>query len=102
MRFKNIRDLCSFLGPMYSVRNIEGGDCIYRRISDSLDFEIIGPFKGGTWVVNLWQRLPHSELMAIYSGISPGEDLSATLGYLAFKYQNLQAKIQVEREDPIR
>ena len=102
MRFKNIRDLCSFLGPMYSVRNIEGGDCIYRRISDSLDFEIIGPFKGGTWVVNLWQRLPHSKLMAIYSGISPGEDLSDTLGYLAFKYQNLQAKIQVEREDPIR
>lgn len=102
MRFKNIRELCSFLGPMYSIRRIDGGDCIYRRISDSMDFEIIGPLKGGTWAVNLWQRPPHLELMAIYSGISTDEDLSDTLGYLAFKYQNLQEKIRVEREDPIQ
>ena len=50
--------------------------------------------------INLWMIKPHIELLAIYTDIASKEDLADTLGYLAFKYQNLQGKIQVEREGP--
>lgn len=100
MGMKKIQDTCKFLGPMYSVEIRDGFESICRQINDALEFEVTGFWGTAKMTVNLWQKKPHRELLAIYSGITSKEDLADTLGYLAFKYQNLQGKIQVEREDP--
>lgn len=102
MGLKQLKEICEFLGPMYSVRVIDGVECIYRRVNDVFDFEVVGFFGKSAMTVNLWQRKPCTELLATYSGIRGREDLADTLGYLSFRYQNLQEKIQVEREDPLR
>lgn len=102
MGMKLLNDVCTFLGPMYSVRVIDGVESIYRKVNDSFEFEVTGFFGAKTMTVNLWQRKPHTELMAIYTGITSKEDLADTLGYLAFRYQNLSERIRVEREDPLQ
>lgn len=102
MGLNELKNICAYLGPMYSIRVIDGVESICRKINDSLEFEVTGFFGGACTAVNLWQRQPHTELLAIYTDIRSKEDLADTLGYLAFKYQNLQEKIRVEREDPIR
>lgn len=99
MGLQKLNEVCRFLGPMYSVRVVDGVECIYREINDDYDFEITGFFGTKKMCVNLWRRKPHLELVAIYSGIETKEILSDVLGYLAFKYQNLATQILVERED---
>ena len=99
MGLKRLQDTCKFLGPLYSIKVIDYAETIYRKVNDAYELEVCGFFGPETYTVNLWQRIPHTELMSIYSGISSKEDLSDTLGYLAFRCQNLSARIQVERED---
>lgn len=100
MGMKKLQEICAFLGPMYSIDVRDGVESIYRWLDDTFDFEVTGFFGMKEMTVNLWMEKPHRELLAIYSGITSKEDLADTLGYLAFKYQNLQEKIRVEREDP--
>lgn len=102
MGLKQLKDTCAFLGPMYSVRVIDGVETIYRKVGDTLEFEVTGFLGTEAMTVNVWRRSPHIELMAIYTGITCEEDLADILGHLSFKYQNLQEKIQVEREDPLQ
>ena len=102
MGFTRLKDTLDFLGPLYTVRVIDGVECIHRVLDDSHEIEVVGFFGQPTFTVNLWQRSPHTELLAIYSGVACKEDLADTLGHLAFKYRNLSARIQVEREDPSR
>ena len=100
MGLRELQDTCRLLGPMYSIQKMDGVECIYRKINDQLEFEIYGFFGTKEMTVNLWQRKPRTELLAVYSGITTWEVLADTLGYLAFKYQNHQERIRVEREDP--
>lgn len=100
MGMKKIQETCKFLGPMYSVQIRDGVESICRSFGNAFEFEVNGFFGEKKMTVNLWMEKPHRELLAIYSGIASKEDLADTLGYLAFKYQNLQEKIQAEREDP--
>lgn len=99
MGLKRLQDTCKFLGPLYSIKVIDYAETIYRKVNDAYELEVCGFFGPETYTVNLWQRIPHTELMSIYSGISSKEDLADTLWYLAFRCQNLSARIQVERED---
>lgn len=99
MGLKSLNETCKFLGPLYSVQLLDGVEGIYRKFNDCFEFEVVGFWGEKAVTVNLWQRRPHTELLAIYSGIQTKEDLADTLGYLAFKYRNLSEKIQVERED---
>jgi len=96
---KRLQDTCEFLGPLYSIEARDGVETICRKVNDAYELEVSGFFGPKTYTVNLWQRKPHTELMSIYSDISTKEDLADTLGYLAFRCQNLSARIQVERED---
>lgn len=98
MGLTKLNEVCRFLGPMYSVRVIDGVESIYRKIDEEYDFEVTGFFGGSSMCVYLWRRKPHTEIVSIYSDIKTKEQLSDTLGYLAFKCQNLAAQIQVERE----
>lgn len=103
MSLKQMREVCEFLGPMYSIQKRDEVESICRIFADAsktFEFEVTGFFGTKSMTVNLWQLEPYRILLAIYSGITSKEALSDTLGYIAFKYQNLQEKIQVEREDP--
>lgn len=100
MGLRELQDTCKLLGPMYSIQKIDGVESIYREFGNAFEFEVTGFFGAKEMTINLWQRKPHIELLAIYTGITDPEVLADTLGYLAFKYQNHQEKIQVEREDP--
>lgn len=91
-----------YLGDAYRIEISDGVESICRTINERFEFEICGFFSSGGYTVNLWQYSPHRELLAVYSGIRSLEDLRDTLGYLAFKYQNLSDRIQVEREDSPR
>lgn len=97
----DLRLVCRKLGPLYRVEDRDKVPSIVRAVNDSLEFEVTGPFVGGAMTVNLWLLKPHRELLAVYSGIVTEDDLSDTLGYLSFRYQNLQERIRVEREDSI-
>lgn len=97
----NVKSACAALGPLYRIEDRDKVPSIVRRINDSLEFEITGPFDNGCMTVNLWLISPHRELLAIYSGIATEGDLADTLGYLSFRYQSLQERIRVEREDLI-
>lgn len=97
---KQIQDTCAFLGPMYSIQIRDGVESICRSFGGVFEFEVTGFFGTKEMSINLWMEKPHRELLAIYSGITSKEYLADTLGYLAFKYQSLQEKIRVEREDP--
>lgn len=96
---KAMQNACKILGPMYSIKIIDGVESIYRKINEFYDFEVCGFFGGKAITVNVWQRKPHTELMVVYSGISNVDALADVLGYLAFRCKNLKEKIQVERED---
>ncbi len=100
MGMKDMQDTCAFLGPMYSIQIRDGVESICRTFGGSFEFEVTGFFGTKKMTINLWMIKPHIELLAIYTDIASKEDLADTLGYLAFKYQNLQGKIQVEREGP--
>ena len=67
MGLKQLKDICTFLGPMYSVQVIDGVESIYRKINAALEFEVTGFFGSKTMTVNVWQRKPHTELMAVYN-----------------------------------
>ena len=99
MGMKKLNEMCQFLGPMYFVKIIDGVESIFRKINDKYEFEITGFLGRSDMCIYLWRRQPHTELMAIYSGIKTKEHLADALGYLSFKYQNLSTQIQVERED---
>lgn len=97
----DLKSACATLGPLYRIENRDGVPSVIRRVNDSLEFEVTGPFSGGSVTVNLWLTSPHRELLAIYPGIYSCADLADTLGYLSFRYQNLRERIRAEREDSI-
>ena len=102
MWYKDAENLCKFLGSMYLIRGINDECRIYRKITNALEIEIMQSIRNKTWFVYLWQIFPDMALITIYSGIRSKEDLADTLGYLAFKYQNLHERIRVDRENPMQ
>ena len=97
---QNLEKVLKYLGQPYSANNIDHEPVAYRKLENDFELEvseIIG--KGASYSVYVWMNTPHRELMGIYHGIHGMEQLKDVLGYCAFKYGNLQEKIQVERED---
>lgn len=83
------------LGNKYSVKTIDTGTVIYRRLS-SHEFEIVVE-SATTCSVYVWRCDPRI-LEGVYHKV-PTEHLSDYLGYLAVLYQKLLPLCQVERED---
>lgn len=97
----NAKKICASLGPMYSVRTIDAGEVIYRKLDDFLEVEAFGAFARGGMTVNLWRRAPRVELLAVYAGIHSEAELLDVVGHLSFRYRNLRERIRVEREAPL-
>ena len=67
MATKYQKELSEFLGPDYSMKIIDGEDCIYRKLNAHYDIEISGTDRrGGLMNLYLWD-------------ISSGEGKSARL-----------------------
>ena len=97
---RQIDKVLQYLGEPYSITQINGEDVIYRDLGNGYDFEVSGVHNGSKhFSLYVWQIEPHKEIMGIYHNIRDAEQLKDVLGYCAFRYQNLQRKIQVEREE---
>lgn len=91
------------LGEPYILKKLDrwGGPVIYRDLGNGFDVEVFSATNYRTWLINVWQRTPHTELMGIYE--VPGDHLKDTLGYYAARYLGLVSQYRVEREDlPIK
>ena len=97
---RKIDKVCQYLGEPYTITQTDTEDVISRNLGNGYSFEVSGVHSGHeTCSVYVWQIIPHKELVGVYHGIHGKQDLKDVLGYCAFKYQNLQEKIQVEREE---
>jgi hypothetical protein len=92
-----IDNISNDLGHAYSVKTIDGGGVIYRKLAD-YEFEVSGiKSTTGKCALYVWKLSPRI-LVGIYERI-PVANLSDILGHYAAKYQNLLDGILVERED---
>lgn len=94
-----INDICKYLGEPYCIKEIDGAPVIYRKINDSYEFEITGFCGKNPLTINLWQILPHQELLVVYSDIKDKQDLKDLLGYWGSVVQDIPGQIRAERED---
>ncbi len=93
---KLIQKVLQELGSPYEIKVIDYEEVIYRKLDNEYDFEVSG-ISGKTCTLYVWTVSPQ-EIVGIYDKI-PIKSLKDVLGYYAVKYQNLNEKIQVLRED---
>lgn len=97
---RQIEKVLQYLGEPYSITQVDKEDVIYRDLGNGYDFEVSGVHNGSEhFSLYVWKLEPYREIVAIYHDIHGAEQLKDVLGYCAFKYQNLQEKIQIEREE---
>lgn len=88
--------MAATLGEPYAIKQIDAVPSIYRELGNGFEIEVFST-NNKTWLVNIWQRRPHTELMAIYE--IPDVHLKDALGYYAVQYLGLVSQFRVERED---
>ncbi len=94
MPSRNIKEILKYLGSAYTIRMIDGEDCIYRKINDAFDIEVSRANRKNNlmWVYvwdiseKIWNR-PH--IIETIRDISGEENLKAVLEALVKKYQDL-------------
>lgn len=97
---KEIEKVRQFLGEPYIIMNIDLEEVIYRDLGNGYDFEVSGVRAGHhTYSLYVWKLEPNREIVAIYHQIHGCQELKDLLGYCAFIYQNLDKKIQIERQE---
>ena len=88
---KNQQDLAEFLGPDYSVRVVDIASCVFRRLNDRFDIEIVGTTRrNGPFSVYVWD-VPHVEheaarLLDVHQDIPGQAALKELLDGLVRKY----------------
>ena len=97
---KEIEKVRQFLGEPYTITTIDLEEVIYRNLGNGYDFEISG-VRAGHHIYSLyvWKLEPHREIVAIYHKIHGKQELKDLPGHCAFIYQNLDKKIQIERQE---
>lgn len=93
---KVIDQMLKLLGEPYSIREIDGGKVIYRRLDTGYEFEVSFRY-AGSCILYVWSLDPRI-LVGIYEDI-PLDHLKDVLGHYACVYQRLLDQIQVERQD---
>ncbi len=98
---KKLELVLAYLGEPYFIDSTDTEPTILRKLDDSASSEISGAYSGNeTYTVYVWRDQPFREILGIYAGIHGVQTLKDVLGHIAFKYQSLEEKIRVEREDP--
>lgn len=94
MASKNQRELLDYLGPEYSMKEIDGELCLYRKINSHYDIEISGTSRSNHPVsVFVWDISSGEGVSAVivekHFDISDRSALKALLDELTRKYQDL-------------
>ncbi len=94
MPSRNIKEILKYLGSTYTIRMIDGEDCIYRKINDAFDIEVSrANRKNNLMWVYVWDisekiwSCPH--IIETIRDINGEENLKAVLEALVKKYQDL-------------
>lgn len=93
-----LEKVVAVLGAPYIIKEIDGNSSIYRDLGNGFEVEVFSANNYNTWLVNVWKRGPHNELMGVYE--IPDAYLKDALGYYAVRYLGLVSQFRVEREDP--
>lgn len=93
MASKNQKELLKFLGPGYSIKEIDFGPCIYRRINARYDIEVSGAYRKdypiSVYVWDISNGVHASAVVAEqHNGISDWSALKALLDGLTRKYRD--------------
>ncbi len=90
MPSKNQKELLQLLGSKYSIKTIDGEECIYRKINDTYDIEISGTrLKTRPMHVFVWQIKGKFEIVDRYFDIKDYQSLKSVLSNVIHKYQDL-------------
>lgn len=90
MTTKNQKELLQLLGSEYSIKTIDGEECIYRKINDTYDIEISGTrSKTRPMHVYVWQTKGKFEIVDRYFDIKDYQSLKSVLSNVIHKYQDL-------------
>lgn len=93
---KSMKQVLHALGEPYCIKNIDGGDVIYRCLDTGYEFEVSFRY-AESCILYVWSLDPRV-LVGIYENI-PLVHLKDVLGHYACVYQKLLDHIQVERQD---
>lgn len=94
MASKNQQELLNYLGPEYSVKEIDYEPCLYRKINAHYDIEISGtsrknhPVSVFVWDISTGEGVSAS-IVEKHFDISDWSSLKALLDELTKKYQDL-------------
>lgn len=91
---KNQQNLLDFLRSDYSIKEIDGESCVYRKINHSYDIEISGtarknhPMSVYVWDISNGEYVT-ARIVEKHFDISEWEELKILLNDLTKKYQDL-------------
>lgn len=88
---KNQKDLLDFLGSYYSVKIIDGVECLYRKINDYYDIEISGALRKNSKIdVFVWRLNKGSaiEIVERHFDIKDWTALKHLLNQIVEKYSD--------------
>ncbi len=86
---RKILGIAEQLGPDYSIKWIDGENCVYRKLNNDFDIEVSGldnNKKSFSCTVFLWSLLPGKSIKATYTDIKSFEQLCETLQSLEMLY----------------
>lgn len=86
---KKIVEITELLGPMYSIKFIEGENCIYRKLNDSYDIEVSGldnRKKSFSCTIFLWSIRKGKYVENTYEDIKSYEQFLETLEAIEMLY----------------
>ncbi|AYO30222.1 hypothetical protein D2962_05960 [Biomaibacter acetigenes] len=88
---KKLKEICSKLGPDYSIKVIDAEQVIYRKINDNYELEVSGlnnSRKKMKAVIYLWQLKPGKVNLEVIENVTTFEFLESSLTSLVEKYRN--------------
>lgn len=92
MASKNQKELLEFLGPEYSLKEIDRELCVYRKINNHYDIEISGttrkrrPIAVFVWDISIGEGI-YAHTVEQHFDITDWNELKSLLEKLVAKYQ---------------
>ena len=86
---KKLKEICTRLGPEYSIKMVDLEQVIYRRINDNFDLEVSGlnnAKKSFDATIFIWSLHPSVQIKEQVSGIKSFDELAAKLTAISQEY----------------
>ncbi|MBU5439475.1 hypothetical protein KQI42_15780 [Tissierella sp. MSJ-40] len=89
---KKLKEIRAKLGSDYSIKPVDGEQCIYRKINSNYDLEVSGLNDNKENIdakISVWKISPYSQVIETVRDITSLNSLSISLIDLVEKYQDL-------------